>query len=265
MACWQRAETALKTNRKENHGHLSFARAYFTDRQNLVFETSLTSRGKDFEPFFGTLKEAFPELNIANISGEARWSKFLLHGVPVDTPMTTLEESLRYHYPELRLAQIPRWLTTLEQRMRRVRELGEPKKTSTAVIALLGSHTLTSIGLTKLTVINSVCKLTDYFPSSPDTQCGRCYKLGHPTELCKNPKACGVCGKEHDTKTHPCSDPTCSGGGNCRHGPFWCANCETTLHKSIEGSCPMKWKVRAMMRNHKPEPRTLDAPMDTSG
>jgi hypothetical protein len=157
LACWERAEAVLKATRKE--ARLRFSRAYFTRNQNLVLETSLSSRGRDFEPFFEALCDAFPELDIANISSEARWSKFLLHGVPTNVSMAQLADSLDYHYPELRLAQTPRWLSTAAQR--------SAKSASTAVIALLGTHSRASIGLTKLTVVNTVCKLGDFSVVAP--------------------------------------------------------------------------------------------------
>jgi hypothetical protein len=100
--------------------------------------------------------------------------------------MLDLEISIKENYPGMVLGQFPRWLTTEKQREER------HKPYSTAVIALVGKHTLESLGTPTLTVCNATCRLAAYQPYGPASQCGKCYKLGHPTGVCKEEATCGV-------------------------------------------------------------------------
>lgn len=49
-------------------------------------------------------------MTIDQIDEETHWSKFFLHGIPVDTSMEAITISLWSKYPEFTLAQTQQWL-----------------------------------------------------------------------------------------------------------------------------------------------------------
>ena len=121
---------------------------------------------------------------------------------------------------------------------------------STVVLAITGKHTLQSLRYQYLFVCNSCCRLDRYLPFGSSSQCGNCCKFGHPTTMCQDQKPiCGVCGKEHHTRYHPCPAPDCKGGGHCTHTPMHCVNCNNNLHTSIHRQCPTREKVRQQKLN----------------
>ena len=205
----------------------------------MVLQTSMKTRGTDYMPYLEAIKTAFEneeKLRITSIEGEARWSKFLLHGIPLSCTMDDVALSIQQSYPGvLKLAQTPRWLTTDAKRQ------ASGKGMSTVVLSVAGQHTLQSLGYQYLFVCNSRCRLARYLPFGPSSQCGKCCKFGHPTAMCRNEKpTCGVCGKEHFTRHHECPAPDCNGGGRCTHTPMHCTNCNNSLHTSINPLCPAR-------------------------
>ena len=120
---------------------------------------------------------------------------------------------------------------------------------STVVLAIAGKHTLQSPRYQYLFVCNSRCRLDSYLPFRPSSQCGNCCKFGHPTTMCRDQKpTCGVCGKEHPTRYHPCPASDCEGGGRCTHTPMRCVNCNN-LHTSTHPQYPTREKVRQQKLN----------------
>ena len=97
-----------------------FIHCHITQKQNLVLQTSTKITGKDFLPYLDAIKmkvETEAKLQITSIEGEPRWSKFLLHGVPVTASMEEVAISIQQSYPGiLKLTQTPCWLTTETKR-----------------------------------------------------------------------------------------------------------------------------------------------------
>jgi hypothetical protein len=93
-----------------------------------------------YNPYIGILQEALRSNDYPIAGGciSERRSRFVLHGVPTNTPFEEVKYGIESLYPELRLPQLPRWLSTPEQR--------QGKTASSIVIALTGQHTLKSIG-----------------------------------------------------------------------------------------------------------------------
>ena len=241
---WQYLQLANKAVREyQKDLDFYFVRCHVTQIQNFVLQTSPKTRGTDYFPYLDAIKariETEAKLQITSIDAEARWSKFLLHGVPISANMEEVASSIQQSYPGvLKLAQTPRWLSTTAKRQ------ASGKGMSTVVLAIAGQHTLQSLGYQYLFVCNSRCRLDKYLPFGPSSQCGNCCRFGHPTTMCQEKKpTCGVCGKEHATRYHPCPAPDCHGGGRCTHTPIHCVNCNNNLHTSINFQCPTRKKVR---------------------
>ena len=241
---WQYLQMANRAVREyQKDLDYCFIRCHVTMKQNLVLQTSMKTQGPDYLPYLEAIKARLEEegkLQVTAIDGEPRWSKFLLHGVPTSASMEDVALSIQQSYPGvLKLAQTPRWLTTETNRQT------SPKGMSTMALSIAGRHTLQSLGYQYLYVCNSRCRLDRYLPYGPSSQCGNCCKFGHPTTLCQDKTpTCGVCGKEHATRFHPCPAPDCRGGGRCTHPPMRCVNCENSLHTSISPQCPSREKAR---------------------
>jgi hypothetical protein len=245
---WKYLQLANTTVREYNkEPKFCFVRCHITSKQNIVLQTSITTRGADYTPYLDSIKNAFQQqhqLNVTTIDSEPRWSKFLLHGVPTTSSMAEVALSIQQSYPDtLTLAQTPRWLTTDSKR------LASNKGISTVVLSISGKHTLESLGHQYLFVCNNRCRLDKYLPFGPNSQCGNCCRLGHPTGMCpdKTP-TCGVCGKDHSTRFHLCPAVDCKGGGRCTHAPTYCVNCKNSLHNSVNPACPQREKARLQHR-----------------
>ena len=176
--------------------------------------------------------ETFGPYDCVDIQFSTQWTKFVLSGITTRTRMDDIDTSLRTHYPQLKLTQPPRWLTTEEQRV--------TKLASSVVIAIEGRHTLATLGTNALIVCNQDTTVRPYLSLRPDLQCGNCMQLGHTSGNCTNTTACGHCAKEHLTKNHTCPAENCRQGGRCTHTPFYCVNCKSALHKSFDGACPTR-------------------------
>lgn len=241
---WQYLQMANRAVREyQKAPDYCFVRCHVTQKQNLVLQTSAKTKGTDYLTYLEYIKSRIEEegnLKITSIEGEPRWSKFLLHGVPISATMDDVATSIQQSYPGvLQLAQTPRWLTTDLKRQT------SGKGMSTVVLSVAGKHTLQSLGYQFLFICNSRCRLAKYLPFGPSSQCGNCCRFGHPTSMCQDKvPTCGVCGKQHATRYHPCPAPDCKGGGRCTHSPTHCVNCENNLHTSIHPQCPAREKAR---------------------
>ena len=74
-----------------------FIRCHVTQKQNLVLQTSTKTKGRNFFPYLDAIKtkiETEAKLQITSFEGEPRWSKFLLHGVPVTASMEEVAISI---------------------------------------------------------------------------------------------------------------------------------------------------------------------------
>jgi hypothetical protein len=93
--------------------------------------------------------------------------------------------------------------------------------------------------------------LSPYCPYGPQTQCHRCQRYRHATELCgaDNP-ACTVCTGNHLTRVHQCEIPKCKAGPICVHGDIKCAACGDP-HKASDRSCSMRIKISQEFRRMK--------------
>ena len=84
---WQYLQLANKAVREYQKGlEYCFIRCHVILKKNLVLQTSFKTRGSGYLPYLDAIKTAFEEkanLRVTSINGEPRWSKFILHGVPV--------------------------------------------------------------------------------------------------------------------------------------------------------------------------------------
>ena len=278
LVAWQKKAIKDKTI-KQDHPQLILVRAYAQQHDTLVFETSPDTRGVDFEPAFPSIRAEFKDdLNITNILSEARWTHFLLHGVPLDYSVVEVEADIKMFYPALKLAMTPRWLVADEaKRMERSAKsrMGSemPKLHSTMVITIVGQYTIDTIGTKTLSICNRICRLATFYALGANVLCGKCCKYGHETAACKEDSfTCGVCGEDHQTSKHDCDKVNCKGGGRCIHGPYKCVNCNSATHTSIDPNCPERAKRTPSYRRQDllpprqppPPPPGVPDGMDTS-
>ena len=217
-----------------------FTRARFTVNNNLVLTTGLTNCGMDYDAYLNIIVDAVRFLGHASARINERWSKFLVHGVPVDSSLESIRHDIESNYPNLKLAQTPRWLAPAIKRVEKIH--------STIVIALLGSITLKQIGVSRLTVRNRPCKISEYVQFGPSTQCSKCQLYGHHALYCQSKEpVCAVCAGFHTTKDHPCKIQSCKAGPVCTHPPIKCAACGDP-HKANDPNCPTRVKLSQEFR-----------------
>ena len=118
---WQYIQMANRAIREYQKGtDHCFVPCHVTQKQNLVLQTSTKTKGTDYLPYLDAIKakiEQEAKLQVTSIEVEPRWSKFLLHGVPISASMEDVTISIQQSYPGvLKLAQTPTWLTTESKR-----------------------------------------------------------------------------------------------------------------------------------------------------
>jgi uncharacterized coiled-coil protein SlyX len=205
--------------------------AHLTQSNAVVIVVAESYLATDYEPYLGILQETlkadgFP---LAGSFVSERWTRFVLNGVPTKATPEEVQREMGSLYPSIRLGLPPRWLTTPDKR--------EGKEASSMVITLTGTHTIKSIGRSRLYLFNNRCNLEEYITFGPRTRCGRCQLYGHPTSMCSAPfPACGVCAQPHLTKHHPCAIPSCKKGAHCSHPPVMCVSCRQP-HKASDPTC----------------------------
>lgn len=116
--------------------------------QNLVCYNSLGTRGTNYGPYFTAIRKAFGEhVTVTGMVGEICRSKFLLHGILVETTMDDITSLLNSNHPQIQLAQTPRWLVTDQIKHTRKKD-GTSRAVSTVVIVILCNHSLKFLGAT---------------------------------------------------------------------------------------------------------------------
>ena len=210
-----------------------FLRASFTSDKSLVLAAGYGHAATDYEAHLTVVELA---LRRHFGTGKARlcepWSKFLVHNVPTTMTPEEIRASFETTYTNLRMGQIPRWLTPADRRA--------GKETSSVVITLIGSHTLATLGTNKLLLRNLPCRMEEHIGFGAATQCRNCQKFGHHTRLCRSTDGpiCAICAGNHTTRRHPCNVPACRRGPACKHAQAKCANCGGP-HRSYDPTCQL--------------------------
>jgi hypothetical protein len=223
-----------------------FTLARITSNNKLVLTTNPTTPATAYTPYMPVHLNEIKNLKPTNGHLNSRWTKFLVHNVPTDADIGSVGREMERTYPTLRLMQDPRWLVPTECRLN--------KTSSTIVISLQGAIDLTRLGTSRLAIRNRMCRITEYFTWTPNSQCRNCQGYGHHTKLCKAEKpTCAVCAQQHSTKDHLCPIPTCRAGKSCTHPPLKCAACDAS-HKATDPVCPVHIQHLATRRNKAPAP-----------
>jgi hypothetical protein len=207
---------------------LIFART--NSNNKLVLTTNHTTLAAAYKPYLQLFTNHMTRFTPTASEINTRWSKFLVYNIPSGALPSVIKEQIELIYPNLHLAQTPRWLVPTDRRAK--------KQASTLVISLLGAIDLKRLGTTTLTLCNQTFRITPYHSWTPDSHCRNCQGYGHHTQLCKAEKPiCAICAQQHSTKDHLCLIPTCRAGTSCTHPPLKCAACGAS-HKATDPLCP---------------------------
>jgi hypothetical protein len=225
---------------------LPFALAMINSHNKIVLMTNPTIPESAYTPYMPMLLNEIKSLKPTIGNTNSRWTKFLVHSIPTDSPAEKLKVLLEANYPTLQLMQEPRWLIPTEHRLN--------KAASTIVISLQGALNLKRLGTNTLVLCNRKCRVTEYFSWTPTSRCRNCQGYGYDTKLCKEEKpTCAICAQQHNTKDHLCLIPTCRAGKSCNHPPLKYATCGAS-HKATDPLCPIRIKHLPATRNKAPAP-----------
>jgi hypothetical protein len=220
--------------------------ARINSHNTIVLTTNPSTPASAYTPHMPIILDAIPTHKPTSGNTNSRWTKFLVHNIPTDTPEATIKDMIELTYPTIELMQEPRWLIPTERRLN--------KQASTIVISLQGTLTLTNLGTKTLFIGNQRCRIIEYFSWTPTSQCRNCYGYGHHTKLCNAEKpTCGICAQQHNTKNHLCAIPTCRAGNSCTHPPMKCAACGAP-HKATDPLCPERIRRLSGFRHTGPAP-----------
>jgi hypothetical protein len=93
-----------------------------------------------YTPYLDILQEALrnAEIPVTVACVSKKWTRFILGTVPTNATFDEIRREVEMLYPEIRVGQFPRWLTTAEQRA--------SKDASAVVLTVVGQETTKSIG-----------------------------------------------------------------------------------------------------------------------
>jgi hypothetical protein len=229
---------------------LALARISTTD-DTLTLTTAPYARNTDYEDKLPTIEQAIMDLQPSNSRVMQRWSKFIVHGVPLDVTPEAVRRDIESIY-QRPMGQTPRWLINPEK-------IASGKTASSMVITLVGELTIKDLGVSSLSIANKNCRLEQYIQFNSATHCHNCQGWGHPKEKCRNATKCSHCSGDHHSSKHPCSTDGCRGGLRCAHPPMICANCHAP-HKATDSACPTKAIALAARRKN---PQTNETEITT--
>lgn len=216
---------------------INFVITYFTQWDYLVFDTSLVTRGPEYEPYFLAFKQELGHhIKDIRMGGETHWSKFLIYSISLDTIMDDITTFIHTNFPRLWLTQTPRWPVT--EYAKRTKNKHVLFMTAfTIVVVLLGSHSLKSLGVTSLSVCNLWFCLVVYRSYNVSTLDCRCRQLGHSTGWYSNLISCGHCRTNNLSRNHSYRADRCNGGARCTKPPVKSVNSNNALNPSIDRTC----------------------------
>jgi hypothetical protein len=189
-----------------------FALARINSHNKIVLTTNPAIPASAYTPYMLMLLNEIKSLKPTAENTNSRWTKFLVHNIPTNTPTDKLKFLIEANYPTLQLMQEPHWLVPTERRLN--------KAASTIVISLQGALDLKRLGTNTLVLSNHKCHVTEYFSWTPTSHCRNCQGYGYHTKLCKEEKpTCAICAQQHNTKDHQCPIPTCHAGKSCNYPP----------------------------------------------
>jgi hypothetical protein len=182
-----------------------------------------------------------------------RWYKLAVHGIPTDIypdteeGMRLLREEIERSNNPVTLAQNPRYMTTAEKRA--------GKTASSVVIAVRTPDELALLKRRKVLVLFEARRVTEYFTARKTDQCRRCQLYGHHHATCTGPPGpiCALCGKEHPTENHNCTECPTRNGKSCSHTKYECRNCvEAGIpehdHPAFHKQCPTRLRIHKEAR-----------------
>ena len=166
-------------------------------------------------------------LSIAN--GRVSNSADTIHAEPLacNPQYTRLQDTL---------VSKPRWLRTEEELLNTHRSSLVFTTTDETAARLILKHK-------SLAAFGKHCSVRAFQDRPPVTQCRNCWKLDHPSHLCKEDQRCRICSGLHDEKDHPYADPT-----NCPRCNL-AREMGDTMDTTAEGHCPHDTRCRNCLGN----------------
>lgn len=125
-----------------------------------------------------------------------------------------------------------------------------------AVIALLRSHSLRSLGVHSLLVCKTLCHLDLYRFYNAPTHCGRCIHLGDSASRYSNPSSYRHRGADHPTQKHVSTTEGCNNGARYTYPPVKYNNSRNINHSFTDPAYPARVRAREYER-------CLDVPIET--
>jgi hypothetical protein len=93
----------------------AFIRSRFSMNGDLVLTTRFSLQAVDYEAYLTIITDSLKSIGTASARISEKWTKFLIHKVPVRSSMAAIRNDIETHYPTIKLGQTPRWLSTPEQ------------------------------------------------------------------------------------------------------------------------------------------------------
>lgn len=226
----------------------NFVQAYLTLNNNLVYDTSITTRDTYYKSFFPVIyKTLSNHMAINMIVVETHWFKFILYIILLYTFMDDITRYLHSNYPKITLAQVSLWII-VNQVKNTSKKDGTLNRIFVGVIPLLGNHSLRSLWMTQTNICHNQCRLDLDRAYNTPTLYSQCSRLGRLASKCGDIFIYGYCYANQLICHHKCAANKCAGGTKCSYLPFQYISCDCNIHASIHPACPVRVKTRESAR-----------------
>lgn len=182
------------------------------------------------------------EVSFSKAQLNQSWFKVAIHGVPVDTDLSSVPSEISLYNNGLQVIGDPYWLTSAEKRQ--VQKAG-------SIVAAFATEKEASTCIRNRVYIAGISARVEKVYSTPmNAQCRQCQGFGHLENRCRNHAKCQICGESHPTVQHLCN--TCqTRGKKCMHTLPKCANCKEP-HTADAKDCEVRLAIQ-----HRPSPETI--------
>lgn len=192
---------------------------------NLIIKTTPNTTPRDIQMALTQVEKAIGT-NIISAEEPKEWHKLVAHGVPALLLDDFQNEVAEYN--DIAVAGNPRWLCPVK----------EGKKAGSVVFSVATEAEKRLCLSYGLNLFGRKLVIEAYRPWNGRTQCFRCQGFGHDPKTCRRKIACGICNKNHFSRSHRCRQ--CNATTECEHIQLReaCVNCKGD-HHSRDQRCPI--------------------------
>ena len=160
-----------------------------------------------------------------------------IEGFKIWNKMQQLQKKIE-QWISIKLTRESMWLTKHENRIN--------KRYSSIKISFLSKNELKNAIKKDMIVVDTTCKTVEFINTKLETQCNKCQKFKHITNIYNAISKCQFCANAHNTHDYKCD--ICKSNQVCLHIDLKCTNCDKK-HYAKDASYEIYLALKSNVRN----------------